>query len=144
MIALKLHLLSYNLRKWPVVSDLISIVLRVIFSAQLPKDLYLPATTKLGYQGLGIVIHPRAIIGSNCLISQNVTIGGTSKKHGVPRIGNDVYIGAGAVVLGDITLGDNVVVGANSVVTKSFGSGVVIAGVPARIIQTGILKSDFV
>ena len=81
----------------------------------------------------GIVIHPDAIIGVNCLIFQQVTIG-SKGKSGVPKIGGNVDIGAGAKILGDLEIGDSVLIGANSVVLKSIPFGATAVGVPARII----------
>jgi len=82
----------------------------------------------------GIVIHPDAVIGPNCLVFQQVTIG-TGSKAGVPRIGGHVDIGAGAKVLGGIIIGDNVKIGANSVVLSDIPDNCVAVGVPARIIS---------
>ncbi|MFO1091069.1 MAG: DapH/DapD/GlmU-related protein [Hyphomicrobiales bacterium] len=81
----------------------------------------------------GIVIHPAVEIGTNCMVFQQVTIG-AANKHGVPKIGSHVDIGAGAKILGPITIGDHVIVGANAVVTKDVPSGAIVAGIPARII----------
>lgn len=92
----------------------------------------------------GVVIHERTIIGDDCHIDQNVTIGGTSKLYDVPKLGNKVYVGAGAKIIGPITVGDNVVIGANAVVTKDIPSGSLVVGVPGRIIKSGIKKSDYV
>jgi len=75
-----------------------------------------------------------ADIGSNCWINQQVTIG-SKNGTGLPTIGNNVRITAGAKVLGKIKLGDNVVVGANAVVVKDVPSDCVVGGVPARIIK---------
>jgi serine O-acetyltransferase len=77
----------------------------------------------------GIVIHPSAIIGVNCLIFQQVTIGGGDKP---PVIHGHVDIGAGAKVLGDIIIEDHVRIGANSVVTKNVNIGSTVVGVPAK------------
>jgi serine O-acetyltransferase len=92
----------------------------------------------LGHNGIGIVIHPKVKIGKNVLICQQVTIGGTGYELSVPVIGDDVYIGAGAKILGPIEIGSNCVIGANAVVVKSVPSGCVVAGVPARILKQGI------
>lgn len=81
----------------------------------------------------GIVIHPHAIIGPNCLLFQQVTIGAT--KGGIPYIGGHVDIGAGAKIIGPVKIGDNVEIGANAVVTRDIPSGSVVAGIPARIIR---------
>lgn len=81
----------------------------------------------------GIVIHPEAEIGPNCLIFQQVTIG--ANKGGVPRIGGHVDIGAGAKLLGPITIGDHALIGANAVVLCDVPPGATAVGNPARIIS---------
>jgi len=86
----------------------------------------------------GIVIHPDAIIGPNCFIFQQVTIG-TGSKPGVPKIGTHVDIGAGAKILGGITIGDHVKVGANSVVISDVPDNCTVVGVPAIIINRNII-----
>lgn len=100
----------------------------------------LPSRARIG-RGLyighfgGIIIHPDVVMGERCNISQGVTIGVLGgPRDGVPRLGNDVYIGAGAKVLGDITIGDGAVIGANAVVLKDVPAGATAVGVPARVI----------
>lgn len=144
MNPVRLQKLSYKFRKLPVLPILITYLIRFIFSAYLPYKLNLKKKFVLGYGGLGVVIHERVIIGVDCHIDQNVTVGGTSKKYNVPKLGNHVYIGAGAKIIGPITIGDNVVIGANSVVVKDIPSGSLVVGIPGRIIKTGIKKSDYV
>ncbi len=73
-----------------------------------------------------------------------VTIGGRSKQKNVPRIGNNVYIGAGAKVLGDISIGNDVVIGAGAVVISSVQSNCAVAGVPAKVIREGITMQELV
>ena len=82
----------------------------------------------------GIVIHPAAEIGVNCLIHQQVTIG-TKRHGGLPKIKGHVDIGAGAKILGDITLHEHCLVGANAVVTRDVQSHDVVAGIPARVVK---------
>lgn len=84
----------------------------------------------------GIVIHPKAIIGPNCLIFQQVTIG-TRQGPGVPRIGGHVDIGAGARVLGSIVVGNHSRIGANSVVITDVLPETTVVGIPARPLQAG-------
>lgn len=81
----------------------------------------------------GIIINSNAVIGSNCNISQGVTIGvsGLEEKRGVPIIGNDVYIGANAVVAGKITVGNHVLIAASSLVNSTVNDHEVVMGVPA-------------
>lgn len=83
-----------------------------------------------------IVVNPLVRVGENCRIHTGVNIGASGGSDKVPKIGNNVYIGPGAILFGDISIADNVMVGANSTVTKSFLTpGVVIAGSPAIIIK---------
>ncbi len=88
--------------------------------------------------GMGIVIGETAIIGNDCTIYHQVTLGGTGKeklkRH--PTIGNNVLVGAGAKLLGPITIEDNVKIGAGAVVLKSVESNTTVVGVPVdRIIK---------
>jgi len=80
----------------------------------------------------GIVIHPRARIGPNCLLFQQVTIGDAG---GVPTIGGHVDIGAGAKILGPIHIGDHARIGANAVVLTDVPAGATMVGVPARLVK---------
>lgn len=87
--------------------------------------------------GMGVVIGETTIIGNNVTIYQGVTLGGTGKEKGKrhPTIGNDVVIGAGAKVLGNIAIGDNVNIGANAVVVKDVPDNSTVVGVPGRIVK---------
>lgn len=89
------------------------------------------------HRGLGCVVHPNAIIGSNCIIFPNVTLGSKWSngkcQNEAPKVGNNVMVGAGAVILGDICIGDNCIIAANAVVTKNIPENCVAAGVPAVI-----------
>ena len=84
----------------------------------------------------GIVVNPSAVIGKNCYLSHNVLIGKVhaGKRIGVPIIGNDVFIGTGAVILGNIKIGDNAAIGANSVVINDVPANTFVAGSPAKIV----------
>jgi serine O-acetyltransferase len=82
----------------------------------------------------GIFLH--GDMGSNCSVGQGVTIGykGAGKSTRPPRIGNDVYIGTSAVIIGDIRIGNNVVIGGNTTVVKDVPDGYVVVSAPARMI----------
>jgi serine O-acetyltransferase len=80
----------------------------------------------------GIVIHPDAVIGPNCLIFQQVTIG-TTARGGCPVIGGHVDIGAGARLLGGVQIGDHAVIGANAVVLRDVPASGRAVGVPAVV-----------
>ena len=83
--------------------------------------------------GNGIVIGPGSIIGSNCKIFHQVTIG-TQDGTAYPVVGDDVVIYPGAKVIGDITIGNGAVIGAHAVVTKNVGAGEIVAGNPAVVV----------
>lgn len=80
-----------------------------------------------------IVVHSEVRVGNNCRIHSAVNIGVFSGK--CPTIGNNVYIAPGAKLFGGITVGDNVTIGANAVVNKDVPSNVTVGGIPAKIIS---------
>jgi len=82
----------------------------------------------------GIVIHPEAEIGPNCLLFQQVTIGTGGSIPSVPKIGGHVDIGAGAKILGGVVVGDHARIGANAVVLADVPPGATAVGIPARIL----------
>jgi serine O-acetyltransferase len=82
----------------------------------------------------GIVVHPDARIGPNCLLMQQVTLGTSGESPGAPTLAGHVDLGAGAKVLGEVTLGAHSVVGANAVVLCDVPEGATAVGVPARIL----------
>jgi serine O-acetyltransferase len=86
--------------------------------------------------GMGVVIGETAIVGDYSLIYQGVTLGGTGKESGKrhPTLGDNVVVGAGAKVLGNIQIGDDVRIGAGSVVLRDVPSDCTVVGVPGRIV----------
>ncbi|MBM3248443.1 MAG: serine O-acetyltransferase [Candidatus Omnitrophica bacterium] len=94
--------------------------------------------------GLGVVIGETSILGDNITLYQGVTLGGTGKEKGKrhPTIGNNVVVGAGAKILGNIEIGDNSYVGANAVVIKDVPPNSTVVGVPGRITKQDGKKMD--
>jgi|SRR5690554_1070927 len=117
-------------------SKVFSILTRFIFASWIPGSAQIGDNLKLGYGGLGIVIHSNTKIGNNVTIGQNVTIGRNFGDVNVPEIGNDVYIGAGSVVFGEIKIGDNVIIGSNSLINKNIPENSTVVGNPMKIIET--------
>lgn len=105
---------------------------------QIPLGTQIGGGFRLIHYGL-VVIHRNAIIGKNCTILHNVTIGKTHK--GVPRIGDNVTIGANSVIIGPICIGNNVTIGAGSVVVKDVPDNVCVIGNPGRIISNNGLTA---
>ncbi|MCE5331666.1 MAG: serine acetyltransferase [Bacteroidales bacterium] len=84
-----------------------------------------------------IVVSPKAKVGKNCRIHPSTSIG---DYNGAPTIGDNVYIGPGAKIFGNISIGNNVAVGANAVVNSDFPDNVIIGGIPAVVLSR---KSSF-
>ncbi len=124
--------------KVPLIPKMVYFAQYMLFNSSLPASVKMGGGTKLAYGGIALVIHARAEIGKNCIIGQCCTIGGRSKHYEVPKIGDNVYIGAGAKILGPIVIGNNVVIGAGSVVIADIPNNSVVAGVPAKIIKENI------
>ena len=113
---------------------------------------YVDHTTKIGggfylAHPLNIVVNRRCEIGRNCNLSHGVTLGIANRgaRRGVPVLGDNVYVGPGAVVFGAIEVGDECAIGANSVITKDIPDGGVMVGVPGKILSmegsTGYINS---
>ena len=106
------------------------------YGIQIPWGTRIGKGFYIGHFGT-IVVNGGTVIGDNVNISQGVTIGQTNrgKRKGVPVIGNGVYIGPGAKVIGKVTIGNNVAIGANAVVTEDVPDNACVAGVPAKIVS---------
>ncbi len=114
-------LIRLSKHRIPVVGRLFRGYLNCDIPLRLPDTIFFP-------HPYGIVISPGTILGEDVVIGQQVTIGSRNGVFAAPRIGNRVYIAAGAKVLGDITIGDDVIIGANAVVTKDVPDNVIVVG----------------
>ncbi len=123
------------------------ILINKIF-VELLLGMYIPAASRIGpglriNNFLGLVINPNVSIGENCSIGHGVIIGTAGDgTPSAPIIGNNVYFGSRSIVIGPITIGDNVRVGANAVVNRDVPSNVVVAGVPAKIVKHIVEKFE--
>lgn len=133
----------YNIERWLWVhkmeffAKIVWRMIYILFSCQIPPTAILEDGVNIGH-GVGIVIHQNTRIGKNTIIYQNVTIGSDNG----PQIGENCVIGAGACLLGDITVGNNVNVGANAVVLKDVPDNCTVVGVPAKIIKLNGKRVD--
>lgn len=115
-------------------------ILRTLFSFEVSGTVSIGTNVEFVHNGLGCVIHPKTVIGSNVSIYQNTTLGGNTKiidgeitNIGAPIIKDNVTICAGACVLGPIIIGENVVIGANAVVTRDVPPNSLAYGNPMKI-----------
>jgi serine O-acetyltransferase len=94
--------------------------------------------------GSGVVIGETAIVGDDCLLYQGVTLGGTGKESGKrhPTLGHNVVVGSGAKILGNIIIGDDVRIGANAVVLQEVPSHCTVVGIPGRVVRRYGSKDD--
>lgn len=137
--ALLVHRISHRLYGigWNLPARMISQYMRWITGIEIHPGATIGRRLFIDH-GMGVVIGETAEIGDDVLIYQAVTLGGTGlhpgKRH--PTIGNNVVIGAGAKVLGDILIGDRSKVGAGSVVVKSVPPDSTVVGIPAKLVRT--------
>ena len=120
-------------------ADLVKAYIHSRFNSVIPYTAVLGEGTTFGYGGIGVVVHTQAVVGTNCKIGQNVTIG--ARGSVLPVIGDHVFLGAGAVCVGG-RIGSRVVVGSNAVVTKEVPDDSVVAGSPARVIGSSTTGYD--
>lgn len=109
-----------------------------IYGIRIPLSCDIGPGFKVGHWGC-IWVNPGVKIGKNFTLAQGITIGRASRgpTRGVPTLGDNVYIGPGACVIGTITLGNNCLISANSVVLQDVPENAVMIGVPARQFSTG-------
>ena len=132
----------YRMGNWfyrhhiPLLPKITKALTYLLFNSVVPYTAKIGRGTKFAYGGIGCVVHSRAVIGERVIIGQNTTIGRSLDPEDIPTIGNDVYISAGARIIGKITIGNNVIIGTNAVVNKDVPDNCIVAGVPAKVIRT--------
>lgn len=109
--------------------------LRSVYACDIMPESEIGVGAHFAHRGLGVVINQGCIIGNNVKIGAHVVVGGRNGNPVVPKIGNNVEIGTGAILLGDIVVGDNVVIGAGTVLLTSIPDNAVVVGNPGRVIK---------
>lgn len=131
----------YDLHKWgnfcilhhiPILPQLFKVVKMALFPAcDIPFSCEIGEGCKFPHRAIGVVIHEKVKIGTNCKIESSVVIGGRGKS-GIPIIGDDVLIGTGACVLGGVKIGNRAVIAAGAVVINDVPDDAVVGGIPAK------------
>lgn len=143
--ALMLHRLAHWLHQFglPLLPRLLSAINRFITGIEIHPGAVIGQGVFIDH-GMGVVIGETAIIGDYALIYQGVTLGGTGKESGKrhPTLGENVVVGAGAKVLGNIEIGNNVRIGAGSVVLRDVPPDCTVVGVPGRVVHRSGVRVD--
>ncbi len=141
--ALLFHRVSHQLFRLglPFIPRLISHIARFLTGVEIHPGAEIGQGVFIDH-GMGVVIGETAIVGDYCLIYQGVTLGGTGKESGKrhPTLGENVVVGGGAKVLGNLEIGNNVRIGAGSVVLRNVPSDCTVVGVPGRIVYRSGVK----
>jgi len=138
--AIIMHRISHALHSWkiPLLPRMLSGFARFMTGIEIHPGAKIGKRFFIDH-GMGVVIGETAIIGDDVLLYQGVTLGGTGKEKGKrhPTLGNDIVVGSGAKVLGNITIGNNVKIGAGAVVIHNVPDGATVVGVPGVVVRTG-------
>lgn len=130
--------------KVPLLPKMIKVIMRLMFSCDIPIEADIHHTVHFPHNALGVVIHRGCLIGESSVVYQNVTLGVNLNEdydNMAPKIGKNVIICSGAKVIGNITIEDNCIIGSGAVVTKNIPANSVVGGVPAKVIKK-IERSD--
>ncbi len=137
--AILLHRLAHKLyqARIPLIPRVISQISRFLTGVEIHPGATIGRRFFIDH-GAGVVIGETAEIGDDCLLYQGVTLGGTGNEKGKrhPTLGNHVVVGTGAKVLGSIRIGDDVKIGAGSVVVHPVPDGATVVGIPGRVVKT--------
>ncbi len=140
--ALIMHRIAHKLNYWkiPLIPRMISNFSRFMTGIEIHPEARIGRRFFIDH-GMGVVIGATAIIGDDVLLYQGVTLGGTGNEHGKrhPTLGDNIVVGSGAKVLGNIEIGSNSRIGAGSVVVDSVPENSTVVGIPGRIVKQKLL-----
>jgi serine O-acetyltransferase len=124
----------FYIKKIPLLPKIFEALIYLFTNCSIPACVKIGDGTYCGHRGIGVVIHPDAVIGRNCVLRAHVVIGGKGGGvEGAPIIEDDVEFGAGAKILGPIKISCRSSIGANAVVLSDVPANAVAIGVPAKI-----------
>ena len=122
------------IRKIPILPDIIKGIIFILYNCNISYRASIGKDTEFLHKGMATLILDNVMIGENCRIGMNVLIVGKGPYKNVPKIGNNVWIGPGAILQGPVIIEDNVVIAPNAVVNNSIPKNMIVGGIPARII----------
>ncbi len=127
-----------RLQRWgiPLLPRFLYMLNRILFAVVLPPTASIGKRVTFAYQGLGVIVHARAVVGDDVYIGPQVIIGGRGGEKAVPIIEDGAFIGAGARILGPLTIGAGATVAAGALVLTDVLPGQTVAGVPAKPIRS--------
>lgn len=134
--AIKIHRIGhwFYKKKIPIIPSLLQLYIFVIHGCRIPSKTIIGKGTTFTAKGMGVILNGDEIIGNNCQIGHHVKMLRKNPYKYCAKVGDNVYISSGVVLMGNIIIEDNVIISANSVVTKSVPAGSIVAGIPAKII----------
>lgn len=140
--ALIMHRIAHKLNYWkiPLIPRILSNISRFFTGIEIHPAARIGRRFFIDH-GMGVVIGATTIIGDDVLLYQGVTLGGTGNEHGKrhPTLGDNIVVGSGAKVLGNIEIGSNSRIGAGSVVVDSVPENSTVVGIPGRIVRQKLL-----
>lgn len=120
---------------YKILSKLCRVWCKIVYQCDIPMNANISEDVYFCHNAFGVVINPNSFVGGGTTIQHSVTIGEIDTDHKSPVIGNNVYIGARAVILGDIKIGNNAKIGAGAIVLTDVPENCTAVGVPAKIIN---------
>lgn len=130
----------YRIAHWcythhiPVIPTICRLCMFMFHGSRIPAKTRIGKGTRFTARGMGVIMNGDEVIGENCQIGHQTKFLRKNPYKECAHLGNRVWVGSGAVLVGNVKVGDDVIIGANSVVTKSIPSGCIVGGIPAKII----------
>lgn len=122
------------LKRVPLLPKLIQLIIFLLYNSKISAETKIGKGTYLVVKGVSVVIHPKSVIGDNCVLGIGCRLVGKAPFKHLPSLGNGVVVGPGAIIVGPVIIEDDVIIAANSVVTKSVRKGSIVGGIPAKVI----------
>ena len=133
-------MMLYRISRWlymkriPVLPKLIQLLIFLLYNSKVPANANIGEGSFFVCKGIGVVIIDNAVLGRECRIGISVKVVGKGPFKKVPKIGDNVFLGPGCVIVGPVIIENDVVVAPNAVVTKSVPKGSIVGGIPAKIL----------